>query len=139
MAEFGRLVVVLAPGPGNTREFRVQTATTDLFGSRTVQRCDPLGPGGPITDVYQSTAGFFRVWLDPSFPISSSVFQVLLLLFTFRYPSANQEILPLVRHCPYRKNRLPFPLQTGPIRSFLIMNMIVNGISMSFALASWVI
>jgi len=46
------------------------------FGSRTVQKPDPLSLGGPNPDLYPSTLGFRRVWLDPSVPISGSAFRV---------------------------------------------------------------
>jgi len=53
--------LVLATGPGNPPAFRVWTAKTGRFGSRTVQKPDPLTLGGPNPDLYPSTRGFRRV------------------------------------------------------------------------------
>jgi hypothetical protein len=68
--------LVLATGPGNPPAVRVWTAKTGRFGSRPVQKPDPLTLGGPNPDPYPSTRGFRRVWLDPSVPISGSAFRV---------------------------------------------------------------
>ena len=67
---------MLATGPGNTPAVRVWTAKTGRFGSRPVQKPDPLTLGGPNPDPYLSTRGFRRVGLDPSVPISGSAFGV---------------------------------------------------------------
>jgi len=74
--EPGWVMVVLATGPGNPPAVRVWTAKTGRFGSRTVQKPDPLTLGGPDPDPYPSTRGFRRVWLDPSVPVSGSAFRV---------------------------------------------------------------
>ena len=68
--------LVLATGLGNPPAVRVWTAKTSRFGSRPVQKPDPLTLGGPNPDPYPSTRGFRRVWLDPSVPISCSAFRV---------------------------------------------------------------
>jgi len=68
--------VVFATGPGNPPAVWVLTAKMGRFGSRTVQKPDPLTLGGQNPDPYPSTCGFRRVWLDPSFPISGSAFRV---------------------------------------------------------------
>ena len=72
--------LVLATGPGKPPVVQVWTAKTGRFGSRTVQKPDPLSLGGPNPDQYPSTCGFRRVWLDPSVPISDSAFRVSYLL-----------------------------------------------------------
>jgi len=68
--------LVLATGPGDPPAVQVWTAKTGRFGSRTVQKPNPLNLGGPILHPYPSTRGFRRVWLDPSVPISGSAFRV---------------------------------------------------------------
>jgi len=68
--------LVLATGPGNPPAVRVLTAKTGRFGSRPVQKPDPLTLGGPNPVPYPSTRGFRRVWLDLSVPISGSAFRV---------------------------------------------------------------
>ena len=63
-------MLVLATGPGNLPAVRVWTAKTGRFGSRPVQKPDPLTVGGPNTD------GFRCIWLHLSVPISGSAFWV---------------------------------------------------------------
>ena len=70
------IAVVLATGPGNPQPVRVWTVKTGRFGSRPGQKPDPQLLGGPNPDLYPSTRGFRRVWLDPSVPISGSAFRV---------------------------------------------------------------
>jgi len=91
-------IVVLATGPGNPPAVQVWTGKTVRFGSRTVQKLDPQHLGGPNPDQYPSTRGFCRVWLDPSVPISGSVFQVFLFMVAFRYPTVNRKILSFAHH-----------------------------------------
>ena len=67
-------------GPGNPPAVWVWTRKTVQFGSKPVQKPDPLLLGGPSPDPYPLTRGFCLVWLDPSFPISASAFRVFLLL-----------------------------------------------------------
>jgi len=67
---------MLATGLGNRPAVRVWTARTGRFGSRPIQKPDPLTLGRPNLDPYPSTRGFRRVWLDPSVPISGSAFRV---------------------------------------------------------------
>jgi len=98
---------VLAMGPGNPSAFRVRTTKMVRFGSRTVQKPDLLRLGRPNPDPYPSTLRLCGVWLDPSVPISGSVFRVFLFIVAFRYPTANRKILTLVRHCPFRISRPP--------------------------------
>jgi hypothetical protein len=90
--------ILLATGLGNTPAVRVQTGKTVQFGSRTVQKPDAQRPGGPNPDPYPSTRGFYRVWLDPLVPISSSVYRVVLFLIAFRYPNVNRNILTFAYH-----------------------------------------
>jgi hypothetical protein len=71
-----RLLIVLATGPGNLPAVQVWSAKTGWFGSRTVQKPDPQTFGGSNPDLYPTTRGFRRVWLDPSGPISGSAFRV---------------------------------------------------------------
>jgi hypothetical protein len=92
------LEVVLATGPGNPPAVRVRTGKTVRFGSRTVQKPDPQRLGGPNPDPYLSTRGFCRVWLDPSVPISGSVFRVFLFMVAFRYPTVNRKISTFAHH-----------------------------------------
>jgi hypothetical protein len=93
-----RIQLVLATGPGNPPAVRVRTGKTVRFGSRTVQKPDPQRLGGPNPDPYLSTRGFCRVWLDPSVPISGSVFRVFLFMVAFRYPTVNRKILTFAHH-----------------------------------------
>jgi hypothetical protein len=83
---------VLATGAGNQPSVRVGTGIMVRFGSRTIQKPDKQRLGGPKQDLYPSTGGFYRVWLDPSVPISGSVFQVFLFMVAFRYPTVNRKI-----------------------------------------------
>jgi len=106
------LPLVLATGPGNLPAVRVRTGKTVWFGSRTVQKPDPQRLGRPNPDPYPSTRRFSQVWLDPSVPISSSVFRVFLFMVAFRYPTANRKILTLTGDCPFRMNRPPLSLKT---------------------------
>jgi hypothetical protein len=94
-------MLVLATGPGNPPAVRVRTAKTVRFGSKPVQKPDPLHLGGSNPDPYPSTRGFCRVWLDPSVPISGSGIRVILFMVAFRYPIANRKILTLVDRCPF--------------------------------------
>jgi len=64
--------VVLAMVPGNRPAVRVWTAKTGGFGSRPVEKPDRMTLGGPNMDLYLSTRGFRRVWLNPSVQISGS-------------------------------------------------------------------
>ena len=91
--------LVLATGPGNPPVVRVWTGKTVRFGARTIQKPDPQLRGGPNPDLYPSTRGFCRVWLDPSVRISGSSFRVFLFMVAFRYLTVLCKILPLVHHC----------------------------------------
>jgi hypothetical protein len=91
---------VLAPGPGNAPAVRVRNTKTVRFGSKPIQKPDPLHLGGPNPDPYLSTCGFCCVWLDPSVPISYSGIRVILFMVTFSYPIVNRKILTLVYCCP---------------------------------------
>ena len=88
-------------GPGDPPLVRVWTGTMVWFGSRTVPKPDPLLPGGPNAALYPSTCRCRRVWLDPSGPISSFEFRVILLIVAFRYSTVNCKILTMVRHCSF--------------------------------------
>jgi len=68
--------VMLGMGPGNPSAVQVWTAKRGQFGSRPVQKPDPLNLGGPNPDPYPSTGSFHEVWLDPSCPIFGSACQV---------------------------------------------------------------
>jgi hypothetical protein len=105
--------IVLATGLGNVPAVWVQTGKTVWFGSRTVQKPHPQHLRGPNPDLYASTRGLCRVWLDPSVPISGSVFQVVLFMVAFKYPTVNREILTFAHHCSFQMNRLPLWLKTS--------------------------
>jgi len=112
---FGAIVggqVVLATGPGNPPAVRVGPAKTGRFGSRTVQKPDPLSLGGPNLDPYPSTRGFCRVWLDRSVPMSGSAFRVFLFMVTFRYLTVNCKILTLGYHWLFELYWLPLYSKT---------------------------
>jgi len=111
-SEWNDWTLVLVTVLGNPPTARVRTRQTVRFGSRIVQKPDQLSLGGPNPDPYTSTCGFCRVWLYASVPISGCVFQVFLFMVAFRYPTPNRKIMTLVRHCPFRVNRLPLKLQT---------------------------
>ena len=68
--------VVVAMGSGNPPAVRVWTTKTGRFGSRPVQKPDPLTLGGSNPDPFPSTRQFCRAWWDPSVPISGSAFRV---------------------------------------------------------------
>jgi hypothetical protein len=86
------LVVDLATGQGNPRAVRVRTRDTVQFSSRTVQKPNPQRLGRPNPDLYPSTHWFCLVRLDPSVPISGSVFRAFLFMVPFRYPTVNRKI-----------------------------------------------
>jgi len=91
-------ILVLATGPGNPPAVWVWPAKMGRFGSRTVQKSDPLSLGGPNPDPYPSTGGFCRDWLDPLVPMSGSAFWVFLFMVAFRYPTVSCKILTLGYH-----------------------------------------
>jgi len=99
--------VVLAMGQGNVPAAWVCTAKTDRFGSRPIQKPDPLTLGGPHSDPEPSARGYRWVWLDPvgSYPW----FHVLGFPFiiTLRYVTVNHKILRLVSHSPFSMNSPP--------------------------------
>jgi len=68
--------LMLAMGPGNLPAVRVWTAKSGRFGSRPIQRPNPLTLGGPNPNTDPSTRRFHRVWLAPLVPISGCAFQV---------------------------------------------------------------
>jgi len=90
---------VSAMGPGNPPVVRLWTGKTVRFGSRPVQQPDPQLLGGPSPDLYPSTCGFCRIWLDPSVPVSGSSFRVFLFMVACRYPTVLCKILNLLHHC----------------------------------------
>jgi len=89
--------LVLATGAGNPPAVRVWTGNTVQFGSRTIQKPDPLLLGGPKPAPYPSTCGFGRGWRDLSGPISGLAFWVVIFMVSFRYPTVNRGILTMVR------------------------------------------
>jgi len=109
--------LVLATGPGNPPAVRVWTTKIVQFGSKPVQKPDPLHLGGPNPDLYPSTRGFCRVWLDLSVSISGSGIRVFLFIVAFRYPIANRKILTLVYRCPFLIYWLPLQSKTSENRS----------------------
>jgi hypothetical protein len=70
------LWVVLATGAGNPPAVWAWTAKPGRFGSRPVQKPNPLTLGGPNTVPYPSIRVFRPVWLDPLVPICGSAFRV---------------------------------------------------------------
>jgi len=90
------IIVVLATGPGNPPAVCVWTTNMVRLGSRTIQKPEPLLPGGRNLSPYPSIRGYFRVCLDPSGPISSFAFWVFLFMVTFRYPTVDCKILAIV-------------------------------------------
>jgi len=71
------------------------------FGSRIVQKPDPLLHGGLNPALCSSSRVFRQVWLDRSDPISGSAFRVYLFMVAFRYPTVNCKILTMVLHCHF--------------------------------------
>jgi len=98
---------VLATGLGNQPAVLVWTGKTVHFGSRTVEKPDPLLLGCPDAALYPSTHGFRWVWLDLSGPISGFAFQVVLFMVAFRYPTIHRKILMMVGHCSLWMYRPP--------------------------------
>jgi len=72
-----RMPLELATDPDNPPAVQIWTAKTGRFGSRPVQKPNPLILDGPYPDPYPSTRKFCLVWLDPLVPFSSSAFRVL--------------------------------------------------------------
>jgi len=94
----GDPTIVLATGPGNPPAVRVRTGKMVRFSSGTVQKPDPQRLGGPNPDPYPSIRGCCRVSLDPSVPISGSVFRVFLFMVALRFPTVNRKILTFAHH-----------------------------------------
>jgi len=76
--------LLLATGLGNMPVVVDWNAKTGRFGSRPLQKPDPLPLGGPHPDSYRSTTGFCKAWQDPSVPISGFALRVSLFIVTFR-------------------------------------------------------
>jgi len=74
---------VLAMGQGNPPMVQVWIATTVWVSSKPIQQPDPLHLGRPNQDLYASTHGLCRVWLDPSVAISGSGIRVFLFMVAF--------------------------------------------------------
>jgi len=91
--------LVLATGPGNPPAVPVRTGNTIWFGSRTVQKPDPLLLGDPNPAPYPSTRRFRRVLLDLSGPISDFAFRVVLFMVALRSLTVNRKILTMVGQC----------------------------------------
>jgi len=89
------LLLVLATGPGIPPAVQVRTRKTVLFGSRTVQKPAAHHLGGPNQDLYPTTWGFCRAWLNLLVAISGSVFRVFLFMVAFRFPTVNRKILTI--------------------------------------------
>jgi len=81
--------IVLAMGPGNMAAVRVWTRKTVRFGSRTVQKPDPLLSGSSNPAPHQSSHGFHQVWLDPWL-------ESLVLDFGLFYSWSHSDILLLI-------------------------------------------
>jgi len=111
------LNLVLATGPGNPPALRVGTGKTVCFGSRTVQKPDPLLVGFPNPSLYPSTRGFRLVLLNQSGPISSYAFWVFLFMVAFRYPTVNCNILTMVLHFHFPMYWLPLYIKQVERRS----------------------
>ena len=96
---------MLARGACNPPAVWVQTGNMNWIGFTNIHKPNPQRLGGPNPDSYPATAEVCGVWLDPSVRISGSVFWVLLFMVAFRYPTANQKTLTVIRHCPFQLNR----------------------------------
>jgi len=131
--------LVLAMGLGNTPAVQVWTPRTGQFRSRPIQKANPLTLGGPNPHLYPLTLGLCRVSLEPSVPISGSVFRVLhlsshsdWLLFIVQYwhlyitvyfqPISRLHVYNKYTHAPYH-----------------ILKMGINWASTIFGLATLVI
>jgi len=110
--------LVLAMGLENPPAVRVWHAKTGRFGSRLIQKPDPLGLGRQNPDPYRSTLGCRLVMLDPLVPMSTSAFRVFLFMVAFRYPTVNCKILTLVYHWLFEMDWLPLYSEEGetPLR-----------------------
>ena len=133
-----KMQVVLAMGQGDPQAVRIRTAETVRFGYKPVQKPDLLHIGWPNPNPYPSTHGFLSVWLSLSIAISGSSFRGFLLMVTFRYPIANRKywhwyiiVLFWCIGCLYNQKQVRHA--TCPI-----LKMRVNGESLIFGLASWV-
>jgi len=69
-------LAIISNRSGDRPAVGVRTAKTGTFGSRLVQKPDPLTLGRPNHDPYPSICRFRPVWLHQSVPISGSVFRV---------------------------------------------------------------
>jgi len=99
--------VVLATGLGKPPAVRVSTRYMVWFDSTAIHKPGPQRYGGPNPDPYPSTRWFRRVWLDPSVPISGSVFRVFLFVVAFRYPTVDRKISTFAHRCSFPMNRPP--------------------------------
>jgi len=131
--------IVLSTSPGNLPAVRVWSSRMSRFGSRPVQKPDPMPLGGSTPDPYLSTCTFYRVWIHPSVPISGSAFRVshvrsplhmLLEFIQYRYwyfrvcfwPTGCLNDQNEERHVPYD-----------------VLKMSANGVSTIVGHVSWVI
>jgi len=98
-SQFGEthLEVVLTTGPGNQPAVWDWTAKTGQFGSRPVQKPNPLPQGESNPNQYPLHHGFCWVSVDLSVPISSVALQVPLCLVAFGYATVKHNILTFVR------------------------------------------
>jgi hypothetical protein len=99
--------LVQTTGQDNPPAVGVWTGKTVRYGSRTVQNVDPLLLGGSNRHPYWATHRFCRLWLNPSVPIASSGYQVVLFIVAFRYHTANSKMLTFVGCCPFLTYWLP--------------------------------
>jgi len=81
--------VVLAMGLGNLPAVRIWTTKIGLFGSRPVQKPDPLPVGRPNPDLYPSTHGFAMFGYIHRF-------QSLVLCFGYHYSMSHSDMLLLI-------------------------------------------
>lgn len=90
--------LVLVRGLGNLPMVQVQTAETVWYSSRPVQEPNLLPISGANPYMHPSTGRFGRMWLDPSGPIPSSAFRVVIFMVAFKYPTVDHTILTVVCH-----------------------------------------
>jgi len=98
---------MLATGPGNPPAVRVWTEKTVQFSSRNIDKPESQCLGGSNPDPYLSKGGFDRIGLDPSFPISGSLFRVFLFMVGLGYTTGNCVILSFAHDRPCQMNLLP--------------------------------
>ena len=104
---FQMMWLVLATALSDPPAVRVWTRQMIQFGTKSVQKPDPLLLGGSNPAAYRSTRGIRQVCLDPSCAISGCAFRVVVFMVAFRCPTVNRKISMIIPHCFFWMYWLP--------------------------------